>query len=260
MATAKPRGGFLTKVLITGMSGLIGGLLRDHLENLGGYQLSALNRSRVEGIKCTQADIGDIDAILPAFECIDIVVHLAANLEVRNWEEQLHSNIVGTYNVYEASRRAGVKRVVYASSGSTISGYEKEDPYNAIVTGRYDDVPESFPRISHQVFRPDQIYGATKIWGEAIGRVYSDEFDMSVLCVRIGSVSLENRPRNTREYSAYLSKDDVCQILRQCIDAPIELKYDVFFATSDNKWSYRDLTHAYEILGYRPVDSADHFS
>ena len=64
MATAKPRGGFLTKVLITGMSGLIGGLLRDHLENLGGYQLSALNRSRVEGIKCTQADIGNIDGLL----------------------------------------------------------------------------------------------------------------------------------------------------------------------------------------------------
>ena len=250
----------MTKVLITGMSGLIGGLLRNHLEELGGYELSALNRSKVEGVTCTQADIGDLDSILPAFECIDVVVHLAANLEVRNWEDQLHSNVIGTYNVYEASKRAGVKRVVFASSGSAISGYEKDAPYDAIVSGRYDDVPENFPRISHQVSRPHLIYGATKVWGEAIGRTFADEFDLSVLCVRIGSVTLENRPRNTREYSIYLSKDDVCQILRQCIDAPVELKYDVFLATSNNKWSYRDLTHAYDILGYCPKDSADYFS
>lgn len=249
----------MTKVLITGMSGLIGGLLRDHLENRGGYELSALNRSEVEGVKCTQADIGDLNAILPAFQNIDVVVHLAANLEVKNWEEQLQSNIIGTYNVFEASKRACVKRVVFASSGSTISGYEKEAPYDAIVTGRYEDVPENFPRISHDVFRPGLIYGATKVWGEAIGRTFADEFGLSVLCVRIGSVTFENRPRNTREYSIYLSNDDVCQILRQCINAPADLKYDVFLATSNNRWSYRDLTHAHEILGYRPQDSADHF-
>ena len=249
----------MTKVLITGMSGLIGGLLRDHLESRGGYELSALNRSKVQGVKCTQADVGDLDAIMPAFHGIDVVVHLAANLEIKSWEGQLHGNIIGAYNVYEAARRSGVRRVVFASSGSTIRGYEHDPPYDAIADGRYDEVPKDFARITHDIFRPDSIYGAAKVWGEAIGRHFSDEFGISVLCVRIGAVTREDQPRNPREYSIYLSNDDVCQILRQCIDAPADLKYDVFLATSANKWSYRDLTHARDVLGYQPQDSADSF-
>ena len=63
-------------VLVTGMSGLIGGALRRQLE--GTYDLRALNRRAVPGVKCHQADIADLDAIAPAFEGVDTVVHLAA--------------------------------------------------------------------------------------------------------------------------------------------------------------------------------------
>ena len=94
------------KVLITGMSGLIGGIVRERLE--GTYTLSALNRRPVEGIECYQADIADLDAIQPAFEGVDVVVHLAANAQGgATWEDLLNPNIIGTYNVFEASRRAG---------------------------------------------------------------------------------------------------------------------------------------------------------
>ena len=71
----------MTKVLITGMSGLIGGLLRSHLEDVGGYELRALNRRPVEGVECFQADIGDLEAIKPAFAGQDVVVHLAAQVK-----------------------------------------------------------------------------------------------------------------------------------------------------------------------------------
>ena len=123
----------MKKVLITGMSGLIGGLLRRHLESVGGYELSALNRRAVEGVECHRADISDLKAIRPAFEGRDVVVHLAAQLSSASWEELLSGNIVGTYNVFEAARLAGVKRVVFASSGAAIAGIERVPPYEALL-------------------------------------------------------------------------------------------------------------------------------
>ena len=249
----------MKKVLITGMSGLIGGILREHLEGLGGYELSALNRRRVEGVECHQADIADLEAIRPAFEGKDVVVHLAANLELRSWEGQLQGNIIGTYNVYEASRLAGVRRVVFASSGSTIRGFDRIAPYNAIAEGRYEDVTDGFAKISHEVTRPDGIYGAAKIWGEALGRYFADSHGLSVLCVRIGAVNRDDRPANVREFSAYLSHRDIASMLHACIEAPEKLRYDVFFALSDNKWGIRDLEHPREVLGWEPQDSADAF-
>ena len=164
----------MKKVLVTGMSGLIGGLLRDHLEKLGGHELSALNRRPVEGVPCLQADIADLGAIKPAFEGIDVVVHLAAHTDDDSWEGNLSGNIVGAYNVYEAARMAGVKRVIFASSGNAIRGFSLVEPYKAIAEGRYDDVPKDFNKITHEQVRPEGVYGAAKVWGEALGRHFSD--------------------------------------------------------------------------------------
>ena len=182
------------RILITGMSGLIGGLLKDHLISIGEYQLSALNRSFVEGISTHSADIADLEQIRPAFENIDVVVHLAAYLGSDSFEEQLPTNIIGTYNVFEAARAAGVKRVVYASSGSTVRGVENIYPYGEIAQGNYENVKGPIPLITHQDIRPGGVYGATKVWGEALARHFSDTYDMSILCVRIGSVTKENIP------------------------------------------------------------------
>ena len=250
----------MTKVLITGMSGLIGGLLRGHLESLGGYELRALNRRPVEGVECHRADIADLDAIRPAFEGVDVAVHLAAFLGSPDWSGHLSGNVIGAYNVYEAARLAGVKRVVFASSGATVQGFEQTAPYDAIIAGRYDEVPEGFPKVTHESMRPRGVYGAAKVWGEALGRVYSDDHGLSVLCVRIGRVNQANRPESAAEVSRYLSHRDVCQVLQRCIDAPDDLRYGVFLATSNNRWGYRDLEHARRVLGYEPQDSAEDFS
>ena len=247
----------MKKVLITGMSGLIGGLLRRHLEGLGGYELSALNRRPVEGVECHRADIAALDAMKPAFKGKDVVVHLAAFLGGDDWPGQLSGNVIGTYNVYEAARLAGVKRVVFGSSAATIQGFERVPPYDAIISGRYDEVPEGFPKVTHQAVRPSGVHGAAKAWGEALGRHYSDAFGLSVLCVRLGLVNRQDRPETIAEYPRYLSHRDVVQILQKCIDAPDGLRYDIFFATSGNRWGYRDLEHPREVLGYVPQDSAD---
>ena len=135
-------------VLITGMSGLIGSVLRQHLE--GKYVLSALNRRDVPGVECHRADIANLEAIQPAFEHKDVVVHLSARTSLTaTWEEVLHHNVIGTYNVFEASRRAGVKRIIYASAGAAISNWEREFPYSALVEGRYSKVPRTWKQITH---------------------------------------------------------------------------------------------------------------
>ena len=249
----------MKKILIIGMSGNVGGILRRHLESLGTYELTALNRRPVDGVECHQADIADLEAIVPAFEGKDVVVNLATQAPDEPWEGLLRTNVIGAYNVYEAARLAGVKRVVYISSGNTMGRYEFVPPYDAIVAGRYEEVPENFPKITHEAVWPLRLYGVSKLWGETLGHHFADTHGLSVLCVRIGVVRPEDHPRNVREFSLYLSHLDLGQILEKCIEAPEDLLYDVFFATSNNKWGYRDLEHPRKVLGYEPQDSADAF-
>ena len=249
----------MKKILVTGMSGMIGGLLRERLQGLGKYELTALNRRPVEGVNTLQADVSDLDAIRPAFEGVDVVVHLAAYLSDATWDGILAVNIVGTYNVYEAARLAGVKRVVFASSGATITRWEVVPPYDALIAGRYEDLPERWPMITHESVRPEDLYGASKVWGESLGRHFADEYGMSIICVRIGRVPESGRPSDPRDYSVFLSHRDVVQVLEKSIEAPDDVRYDIVLATSKNKWGYRDLEHARQVVGYVPQDSAEDF-
>ena len=115
----------MRRVLVTGMSGLIGGAVRRRLE--GRFALRALNRRPLAGVECHQADIADLEAIAPAFRDVDAVVHLAANLEANPpIDHVVRDNVVVTYIVFEAARRSGVRRVIYASSGATVSAWERD--------------------------------------------------------------------------------------------------------------------------------------
>ena len=248
---AKPR------VLVTGMSGLIGRALRSRLE--GRFELRALNRSAVEGVPCHRADIADPEAIAPAFEGVDTVVHLAADATSPNppWDSILNNNITGTYNVYEAARRAKVARVVFASSGATVSGIERDAPYKDLVAGRYDGLT-SWPMLTHlSPVRPSALYGVSKVWGEVLGRQYTDVHGLSVICVRIGRVHAEDRPLSPRDFSVWCSQRDIVRLIERCIDAPAALRYDIVFGNSRNKWGYRDLEHTRAALGWEPMDAAE---
>jgi nucleoside-diphosphate-sugar epimerase len=242
-------------LLVTGLGGLIGGALRRHLA--GRYALRALNRRAVEGVETHRADVADLEAIAPAFAGADAVVHLAAALGASSFEDLLRANVIGTYNVLEAARRGGVPRVVLASSGAVVSAYERDEPYRSLVAGRRDGLSD-WPRLTHEApVRPAGLYGASKVWGEALGRHYADAHGLSVLCVRIGRVNAPDRPLETRDFSVWCSQRDVARMLAACVEAPPSLRYDIFFVTSRNRWGYRDLGHARAVLGFEPLDSAD---
>src|SRR5262245_5869547 len=248
----------LPVVLVTGLSGLIGTALRQHLDD-GVCELRGLSRRAVPGIGSHRADIADLDALVRAFAGVDVVVHLAAAVGSPPFETVLRDNVVGTYNVFEAARRASVSRVIFASSGAVVSGCEGEASLAALVAGRYTELP-SRPMLTHESpLHPSGLYGASKIWGEALGRHYADAHGLSVICVRIGRVKHEDRPESSREFAVWCSQRDIARFLERCITAPPTVRFDTFFVTSKNRWGYRDLTHARDILGWEPLDQAEDY-
>jgi len=112
--------------------------------------------------------------------------------------------------------------------------------------------------ITHESpLRPHGVYGCSKAWGEAVGRYYADSFGISVICVRFGWIPASNRPGPKRSYAVWCSHRDATQMVDKCISAPDRLRFDIFFAVSNNKYNYRDLTHARDVVGFVPQDSAE---
>ena len=244
-------------LLITGMSGLIGSAVRKELE--ADRNLSALNRSDVEGIPTTQADLANLDAIKPAFEGIDTVIHLAAKAGERfSWEEFRDTNITGTYNVFQAAIEAGCKRVIFASSGATVSGYEMEEPYKSLTSGNYENAPDTWQLINESMpVRPTGVYGSTKVWGESLGRHFADTTELSVISLRIGYVNRGDKPSRPRDYAIWCSQRDIVDLIVKSVDLDSSVKHAIFFGTSRNKWGYRDLSRAIAIAGFNPQDNAE---
>ena len=250
------------KVLITGASGLIGRLTRHHLGEK--YDLSALNRRVVDGIPCLQADIADLEAIRSAFHGVETVLHLAAFTEdVQDWDGTMRVTVQGTLNVFRAAQSAGVKKVVFVSSGSTMCAYEWDEgsPYGMLARGEYDSVPDSWPMIDQTwPARPDSPYAVGKLFGEACGRYFSDRYGISVLVIRLGAVLDTDRPKLRRHFPGYLSQADAMDLIDRCLSAPLSLRYEVFDAISENRWRWRDTGHAKQLFGWQPTGHSEAFT
>lgn len=250
------------KVLVTGASGLIGGLVIRNLSHK--YEFSGLNRRPVDGIPCLQADITDGEAIKPAFQGIDMVVHLSAETkDLYNWDKIFANTMRGTINVLQAAQEAGVKRVILGGSGGAMCGWEfdKSLPYGALAQGRYEEAGESWPLLDHNdPPRPDAPYSVGKLFAEHAGRWFSDYYGMSVLCIRLGVVLDTDKPKLLRHFPGFLSNADCVQIIEKSLDAPLSLKYAVYDAISENKYRWRDTTFAKTVLGWQPTGTSDIFN
>lgn len=248
------------KVLVTGSSGLVGQMTIAALKQK--YDFSGLSRRPCEGIPNWEVDIVDAEAIKPAFKSQDMVLHLAAYCGEDNWEDTMAVTVQGTLNVFRASQEAGIKRVVFMSTGSTMCGHEWDDnkPYQKLVRGEYDQVGESWPMMSYEDLpRPDSRYAVGKLFGEACGRWFSDTYAMSVPVIRLGAVLDTDRPKLLRHFPGYLSQADAIQIIDKCLAAPMTLRYAIFDAISENRVRWRDTTPAKKILGWNPTGSSDNF-
>jgi uronate dehydrogenase len=232
----------MARVLITGAAGEIGGVLRIGLR--GRYSLLRLADARGmeaggPGEETVVTDLVDLSAAQRVTEDIDCVVHLAGVPREAPWERILPNNIVATCNLFEAARQNGVKRVIFASSNHTVGYYR---------VGRELGIGEP-PR-------PDSRYGASKVFGEALGRLYADKHGLSVACLRIGS--FRARPQSARELRTWISHRDTVQLVQRCIDAP-SFHYLVAYGVSANT---RNQWHddAARLIGYQPQDNAETYA
>ena len=236
------------KILITGAAGRIGRVLREGLKD--DYRLSLLYHNTIlparPGEDVHVSSITDMNRVIAAAKGVDVVVHMAGNpYGNASFEDILEANIRGTYTVYEAARRSDVHRVVFASSNHVTGYYEK----NGIGTTTEVNA------------RPDSFYGASKAYGEDLGRYYADAFGLSVICLRIGSFqpadSVINRTSD-RILASWLSHRDTVQLVRCSIETDVH--FGIYYGISNNTRAYWDLRNAREELGYAPEDNSENYA
>ncbi|MDL5159843.1 NAD-dependent epimerase/dehydratase family protein [Actinomycetospora termitidis] len=229
-------------LLVTGAAGRIGGMLRPRLARPDRI-LRLLDVATVEDPgereEVVTASVTDLDALTAACRGADAVVHLGGISSEAPWHEILDVNIHGTFTVFEAARRAGVPRVVFASSNHAVGFHPAVDP-----------VPDDLPP------RPDTFYGVAKVAGEALGSLYHDRYGLDVVCLRIGTCIEE--PPDARALATWLSPDDVARL----VEAAVTVRspgFRVVWGVSDNTRRRWSLTAAAE-LGYRSADDAEVFA
>ena len=244
-------------ILITGGSGLVGNILVNNLKQK--FNVKILDKKKSLDIETFIGDINDLQSIIPAFENIDTVVHLAGDRRVYGeWESVKENNINGVYNIYESSKINNLSRVVFASSQHATGANYEIEPYSFIDKGNYNKVPNDYiPLDENTRIRPDSYYGASKAFGEALGSYYSDYFNLSTINLRIGWVISDDDPTfSPASLNLWLSHRDLSQIVEKSINAPKNIKYETFYATSDNYWKIWSIDKAKKILNYKPEDSA----
>jgi uronate dehydrogenase len=228
-------------VLITGAAGDIGSRLRKLLKGVYPDIRASDIRKPAElaaGETFIAADLFDYAQVEKAVAGVEGIVHLGGFAVEGPWETIHRANIVGCYNLFEAAYRAGVKRVVFASSNHAIGFYPRSKRIGV-------DVP----------VRPDSRYGVSKAFGEALGSLYADKHGLRVTCLRIGNVS--DTPADERRLSIWVKPEDLCQLVRIGLEHP-DIRYEIFYGVSDNAASFWDNSNA-QRFGYRPQGRAEEF-
>ncbi|HXG11065.1 MAG TPA: NAD(P)-dependent oxidoreductase [Gemmataceae bacterium] len=246
-------------VLITGAAGNLGSKLRRHLE--GRYPLRLLD-----------IDPRGDDAIIPAdlsrwdlrwvdhFQGADTVVHLAADpTAFQSWPSLIGPNLDALINMYLASARAGVRRVVFASSNHVMGGYQ-DVPEPARITTDLPPRPGTRYVVDGQL-RDSTPYASAKLFGERLGKCFAEAHGLSVIAVRIGWVRPgENRARELPAERGdwfrlmWLSNRDFCQLMERCIEADGSIRFAVVNGMSANTGMRWDIEHTRRLLGYEPHD------
>ena len=232
----------MKRVLLTGAAGGIGTWLRKLLPPI--YPDLVLTdikppRDLASSETFIQADIAKPAEIERAFDGVEGVIHLGGQSGEAPWEKILEANIVGCYNVFEAARKAGAKRIVFATSNHAVGFYPRTTTIGT------DVIP-----------RPDSRYGVSKLFGEGLGAMYAYKHGIGVTSLRIGNVG--ERPRDARRLAIWIKPDDLVQLIRIGLERP-GLVYEVMYGVSDNARSWYDNSRATE-LGYKPQARSEDYA
>jgi len=229
------------RIVFTGAAGGIGTMTRPLLATLyPGLVLSDRVKPKelLPAETFVPADLTRPDEVAALVKGAHSVIHLGGHSVEGTWDQILNANIIGCYNLFEAARVAGVKRVIFASSNHAIGFYPRKKKIGTDVT-----------------VRPDSRYGVSKAFGEALGSLYSDKHGIAVTCLRIGNVG--PKPLDVRRLSIWISPEDLVQLFQIGLEHP-DVRFEIFYGASDNEASWWDNSRA-QRLGYRPTGKAEQF-
>jgi uronate dehydrogenase len=223
----------MKRVLLTGAAGDVGRRITPMLKAAyGDVVLSDLKEpADRHGLAFVKADLANMAEVSAAVKGVDGIVHLGGYSTEGPWETILGANIVGCYNLFEASRLAGVKRVIFASSNHAVGFYP-----------RTTKIPHDVPVL------PDGRYGVSKAFGEALGAMYAMKHGLKVTALRIGNVN--DTPLDLRRMAIMLHPEDLMQLVRIGLEHP-DIVFEVLYGASDNTRGWWDNSRA-RALGYRP--------
>lgn len=230
----------MRRLLLTGAAGRVATAVRPVLRELAGEVVltDRLPVARpVEGERFVRAELADPAPWVGLAAGCDAVLHLGAVPDEAAFDVLAGPNLHGVFHVYDAARRAGVRRVVVASSGRATGFYRTGERLDGDATPR-----------------PDGLYGATKAFSEALGRMYADKFGLEVVALRIGT--FEERPRTTRDLSTWLSPGDARRLVRAALTGPVD-GFLAVYGVSANTRAWWELPPA---LGYVPADDAEDYA
>jgi uronate dehydrogenase len=233
----------MKKILLTGSAGKIGRSLRQELA--GFYHFRCFDRQPSDRVEDSiSADILDFDAVSNAMQGMEAVIHLAANPDPKqNWHEVYTGGIAGTYNIFEAARLAGIRKIIYASTAHILGFRELK---------KHREVKPEDPS------SPDSFYAVGKVCGEALGQVFSEQYGMSIICLRIGYFTdkIHKSWLNEILRSGYISPRDLAQLVQKSLETE-KLGFQVFYGVSANTKRMWDIRNAETLVGYQPQDDVD---
>lgn len=232
----------LKKIVLTGAAGRLGGYLRKPLaakcKTLVSTDIAPLTDPLIKGESFVQADLADYAKMSEIIKGADMVVHFGGHPDEKPFEDILHANIIGCYNIWQAAHEAGVRRIVYASSIHAVGLHPKTTAINI-----------------HTPHRPDSYYGLAKCFAEDMAKLYWDKKGLEAVCLRILSCA---NVTNSRALGSWLSYDDLIHLVERAVDTPTT-GFAVIYGVSNNDRSPVDNTGA-SFLGYRPRDNAEQFA
>jgi NAD+ dependent glucose-6-phosphate dehydrogenase len=238
------------KIVLIGGLGTIGRILEKGLADT--YELLVLDISEPMGKNKTnyaKTDVANMDQLMTAIPdnayalinltALDNPPPIPDEKEIRLCSDVY---IVGAYNILLAAAMKGIGKVVFASTNHVTGAYEAGGRSSLGREIRADDYP-----------LPDSTYGAMKLCAELFGYLFSREKDISVICLRIGTV-VECEPAflrsNKRAHRTIMSNRDTVDIFKKAIET--KTKYGVYYGVSDNPGKPWDISNTINELGFHP--------
>lgn len=260
------------KILVTGASGFVGGLVYRHFfADAKNYETSALDRTSQPSPRVPKGreiqfprdrffceDLARSQQLEDILKGVEIIAHLAAEPRIDASRELVdRDNILATKRLYEAAAKAGVRKVILASTGFVMAGYGSEEPFKAIREGRKQKVSFFSKKLTHESPpKPLGVYAESKVVCENIARDYAERSMISSICLRIGAVTPDDTPSADPQWRPWwCSQRDLVGIFEKAVlcEGP---RFDIFFGVSKNRSRWVDLRHAKKILGFVPRDGA----